>query len=517
VRLFAETISIIDSTTKTSVKEQALTRYFQKAPKQDQLWAIAFFTHRRPKRPVTTTLLRQWASEIAQIPLWLFEESYHVVGDLAETISLLVPHDAASDQDDLTPWVERIICLRGKPEDEQRIEIERCWRELDSFSCFLFNKILTGGFRIGVSQKILTKALAKALDTDSSLLAHRLMGNWDPQTVDYDELLINDSGDADLSRPYPFYLAYAVDDVEELGNCTDWYAERKWDGIRGQLIKREDEFFVWTRGEELVTDRYPEFQSLSDELPSVVLDGEILGFKDGLPLDFHQLQKRIGRKRVGKKLLNDVPVVFVAYDLLEADGKDLRNLPLSERRKRLEQVIGSCKTDVVQLSELVDFDTWNDLKMERERSRELHCEGLMIKRKDSVYEVGRKRGSWWKWKVDPLTIDAVLTYAQRGHGRRANLYTDYTFALWNDGELITIAKAYSGLTDSELKQIDRFVKQNSLEKFGPVRRVKPELVFELAFEGVAKSTRHKSGVAVRFPRILRMRTSPLKKPTSWRI
>jgi DNA ligase-1 len=452
-------------------------------------------------------LLREWAAESQNLPLWLFEDSYHIVGDLAETIALLFSKHSEPNHKDLSQVISEIIALKEKEEVEKKNYVLESWKAYSYYECFVFNKILTGGFRIGISQKNLIKALSKAYEIDENIIAHRLMGNWDPSTITFEDLILKKSNDDDDSRPYPFYLAHALENLDDLGQPEDWIAERKWDGIRGQIIVRGGQVYVWSRGEELVTDKYPEFGDLPKYLPDgTVLDGEILPFKGGQPLTFHELQTRIGRKNVSQKLLEKTPVILRVYDILEHQGKDLRNSPQSERRKVLENVFSGLDSNApLKISELISFDSWEELSVVREKSRENHCEGLMLKRKSANYKVGRKKGDWWKWKVDPLTIDAVLTYAMRGHGRRSNLFTDYTFGLWQDGELVTFAKAYSGLTDAEFKEVDAYIKKNTIEKFGPVRQVTPQLVFELAFEGVAHSKRHKSGVAVRFPRIKRWR------------
>ncbi|HZI69421.1 MAG TPA: ATP-dependent DNA ligase, partial [Hanamia sp.] len=372
---------------------------------------------------------------------------------------------------------------------------------------FVFNKLITGSFRIGVSQKTIVNALTKVVHLSASVIAHQISGKWDPVTTSFNELMSETSSVSDFSKPYPFYLAYAIDDkVEVLGNTEEWQAEWKWDGIRGQLIKRNNELFVWSRGEELMTDKFPEYFILKDLLPDgVVFDGEIIPSVDGQPLPFAVLQTRIGRKNISKKQLQEAPMSFFVYDLLEYNYEDWREKSLLERRNKLEEIVSPIENDVIRISQTIDFKSWDELAQARETSREMNSEGIMLKRKDSVYKVGRKRGDWWKWKVDPLVIDCVLVYAQKGSGRRSNLYTDYTFAVKDGDQLVTFTKAYSGLTDKEFAQIDNFVKRNSIEKFGPVRTVKPELVFEIAFEGIAASNRHKSGVALRFPRMNRWR------------
>ena len=514
MKSFANLIRILDSTNKTNLKVEALTDYFRQAPPTDKVWTIALLSHRRPPRPVNTTLLRLWANELANIPMWLFEESYHIVGDLAETIGLIIPTTDASSDKSLTTFLEEIIALKKKSEEEKKAYLHENWLALNYYERFVFTKLITGSFRIGVSQKLMTRALAKAENLDEDVLAYKLMGNWEPAKITFQELILDEKSSDSLSKPYPFYLAYPLEmDINELGNPRDWSAEHKWDGIRSQTIIRDGHVFVWSRGEELVTDKYPEFQAFINAIPNgTVLDAEILPFPNGEIGTFNDLQTRIGRKTISSALLKKTPVILKVYDILEWNNVDIRNIAYQERRLLLEQLFNEIKDKglPIRLSERVQFSTWEELTEERIRSREMKSEGLMLKKNDSPYLVGRKKGDWWKWKIAPLTIDAVLTYAMRGHGRRSNLFTDYTFALWQnqeDGtrELVTFAKAYSGLTDAEFRKVDDFIKKNTLERFGPVRSVTPQLVFEIGFEGIALSKRHKSGIATRFPRILRWR------------
>ncbi|MEJ8559966.1 ATP-dependent DNA ligase [Yoonia sp. GPGPB17] len=504
---FATLFTRIDESTKTSVKVAALADYFQTANPEDRLWTIALFTGRRPKRTITATRLREWAAEVAGLPDWLFEESYSMVGDLAETIALVLPPATDSEDQTLTHWITYIKSLSALEDEDRKAGILDAWNSLPSTERFLFTKLLTGGFRIGVSAKLITRALAQATGQPEPQLTHKLMGSWTPDTTTWETLIEADDPTADLSRPYPFYLAYQLDSFDDLGPITDWNAERKWDGIRGQLIVRGAEHHLWSRGEDLMTDRFPEFGQLRDYLPDgTVIDGEVLAFADDKPLSFNALQKRIGRKTVPKKLLTEAPVILMAYDLLEHQGKDMRETALKERREKLQSLIKEVPhTAPLRLSASVPFQTWDDLSAARDESRSLNAEGLMLKRLDSPYLSGRKRGDWWKWKIDPLTIDAVMIYAQAGHGRRANLFTDYTFAVRNGNDLVPFTKAYSGLTDKEFREITAWVRKNTLQRFGPVRQVPPELVFEIAFEGIQASQRHKSGVALRFPRMLRWR------------
>jgi DNA ligase 1 len=502
---FTELFTELDQTTKTLTKIGALVTYFENVSDEDKMWAIALLSHRRPKRTVNATYLATWASQLSALPAWLFDESHHVVGDLAETITLMLPPPHETSDYSLRYWIDFIRGLEPLSVEEKRERILWAWDRLDEMERFVFNKLITGGFRIGVSQSLMVKALAKHTSVKENIVAHKLMGNWSPELGSFRELMFTED-QVDLSRPYPFYLAYALEgEVTDLGEPEEWYAERKWDGIRGQIIVRARELFVWSRGEELVTDKYPEYAVMLDLLPDgTVIDGEIMPFKDEMPLSFNHLQTRIGRKSLSTKLLKEVPVAFIAYDVLEFRGEDIRTKPMHERRAILEDLC-SVKSSVLRLSQLVPYTTWDELAFERSRSRDFLSEGIMLKRKQSIYRDGRRRGDWWKWKIDPFTVDAVMIYAMRGHGRRANLYTDYTFAVWDNEQLVPFTKAYSGLTDDELREVDRWVKQNTLERFGPVRSVKPLLVFELAFEGIAKSSRHKSGIALRFPRIKRWR------------
>jgi len=510
VRAFTELYTALDETTKTGVKTEAIVHYLEKAAPEDAVWAIWFLSGRKMRQVIPTRKLGEWAIAEAGISGWLFEESYFAVGDLAETIALLLPDPKTRLDLPLHKIAELLAGWRGLKEEQQRNEVLRLWWQMDRKQRFVFNKLITGEFRVGVSQQLVIRALAKHSAINQEVIAHRLMGSWEPIPEFYQRLLHPDPEDADLSKPYPFFLASQLDeDAATLGEVKDWLVEWKWDGIRSQLIRRHGQIYLWSRGEELVTDRYPEFHPLGEHLPEgSVIDGEILPWKDGQPMSFGQLQQRIGRKTLTKKILADVPVTIVTYDLLEYEYQDIRPRPLIERRELLAKIIQALPEEhrhLLQLSPLVEGGSWDTLRELRSTSRARRVEGLMIKRRTSPYRVGRQRGDWWKWKIEPYTIDAVLIYAQPGHGRRASLYTDYTFAVWDHGQLVPFAKAYSGLTNEEIDEVDRFVRHNTIESFGPVRSVKPELVFELAFEGLQRSTRHKSGIATRFPRIARWR------------
>lgn len=513
---FATLVKILGTSTKTNDKLAALTHYFASADDKDKVWVIALFSGRKPKRAVNTTQLVTWCVEVANLPGWLFGESYHTVGDLAETIALLLPETVSIDEQHenqpLYYYIETFKQIEKQDESIKKQFIIDSWNQMDQNERFVYNKLITGAFRIGVSQKMMVNALAEFTSLEPSVIAHRISGNWDPSTTTFGELLNESPAITDYSKPYPFYLAYALDEnPETLGNPYEWQVEWKWDGIRGQMIKRNNELFVWSRGEELMTDKFPEYNSLKDLLPDgTVLDGEIIPSVDKKPLPFALLQTRIGRKNVTKKNLQETPITFFAYDLLEYNYEDWRNKPLVERRTQLEKIVEPLITPTIILSLVIEFSTWAELTELRKTSRENGAEGFMIKRKESIYQVGRKTGDWWKWKIEPLVIDCVMIYAEKGSGRRSNLYTAYTFAVKDGEKLVPFTRAYSGLTDKEFNEVDSFVKRNAIEKFGPVRTVKPELVFEIAFEGIAASNRHKSGVALRFPRINRWRKD--KKP-----
>lgn len=507
MKLFANLINALDSTNKTNQKLEAIERFLREAKDTDKLWFLALFTGKRPKRAISTTLLKEWAIEKANIPVWLFQESYSSVGDLGETISLILPEPGAYVERDLSTWMELIVSLKDKTPEEKKDFVLTSWKSLPHLERYIFNKLLGGSFRVGVSSKSLINAIAKYYQLEPSAVTHAIMGDWSRNEVSFEKLVHGLYSDTQLSKPYPFCLAYALEqEPESLGDVQQWQIEYKWDGIRGQLIKRKGEVFIWSRGEELVTDQFPEIRdALLMQKGDFVLDGELLPYKENKVLDFSALQKRLNRKLISKKMLEDIPVAVFVYDITEWKGEDIREKPLHTRRRILEAMLAASPNAYLHLSETLQDDNWDTIKAKRIQARSLNSEGLMLKHKDATYHSGRKKGGWWKWKIDPLSIDAVLIYAQKGSGRRSGYYTDYTFAVKQGDQLVTIAKAYSGLTDKEIQEVSKFVNKNVLEKFGPVRTVKPELVFEIAFEGIQFSNRHKSGVALRFPRILRWR------------
>jgi DNA ligase-1 len=513
MKLFTELYVELDQTNKTNEKVDAMRFYFEHAEKHDAAWALYFLSGRKPRQIVPSKKLREWAIELSGIPEWLFEESRDTVGDGAETVALLLPNNASIDETPLHTLVEeQLLPLRGADEDIQKAAVTDAWTKMNYAQRLVYNKLISGAFRVGVSQLLVVRALSLVSEIPTDIIAHRLMGEWTPSAAFFDELIDPhlDADETPIARPFPFHLSHQIDfPTHELGDLSDWQAEWKWDGIRAQVIKRKGEIFIWSRGEDLMTDRFPEIVAAAEELPDgTVLDGEILPWRDGRVLPFTELQRRIGRKNLTAKILNEVPVILQVYDLLEFEERDIRPVDFRSRREMLEKVLDRVSDEarnILRITESVEAASWEHLAERREQSRSLGVEGFMLKHRGSPYRVGRHRGDWWKWKIDPLTVDAVLIYAQKGSGKRSNLFTDYTFAVWKDGELVPFAKAYSGLTDAEIRKVDRFVRENTLETFGPVRSVTPALVFELAFEAIQRSTRHKSGVAVRFPRILRWR------------
>ena len=555
MRRFADLYDAIDRTTSTNAKVAALVDYLATAPPADAAWALFFLTGRRLKRLLPSRLLHEWTLELTGLPEWLVEASYADAGDFAEAIALLldrnplasatanVPRDQSAEvlakrrrepgqtslfdmpeapvdhsQVDLSlaEWIEqRIVPLRNVDDEERRVRVMTWWSRLDRRELFLLNKLLTGEFRVGVSHTLVVRAVAQVASLPPAVVEHRLMGTWDPSAEAFAALVGPEGPDDDPSRPYPFCLASPLEDaVETLGPREDWLVEWKWDGIRAQLIHRDGQVFLWSRGEELITERFPEIAAAARRLPpGTVFDGEIVAYAGGTPRPFADLQQRIGRQRRVSEIAAGIPVVFLAYDVLEDEGRDIRAKTMQERRARLVDLVRVDPTvgPVIRISEEVIAPTWEELAVLRRDSRARGVEGLMLKRWSSTYRPGRRRGDWWKWKIEPFTMDAVLIYAQPGSGRRATVFTDYTFAVWHDDDLVPVAKAYSGLSDEEIDELDRWIRRHTTNRFGPVSAVEPVQVFELGFEAIARSTRHKSGIAVRFPRILRWRKDKLAR------
>jgi len=534
VKRFGQLFDELDASTGTTDKVQALVRYFGSAPPEDAAWTLALLTGRRIRRAVTYTQLYTWASEVSGYPQWLIGESHAAVGDFSEVLSLVLPEPTHPTDLHLRELIEGRIAAMARLDDARRREVVvRTWDQLDQRGKFLFHKLISGTFRVGVSRLLAVRALALVAGVPQEEMDHRLMGEWPATGEFFRSLLRPVAPDAAAVHwnPYPFFLAHQLQETafmaEALGEVGQWQAEWKWDGIRGQVIKRAGRAVIWSRGEELLTERFPELREAADRLPDgTVIDGEVLAWERGRPLPFADLQTRINKKQPNGLLFSEVPVVFCAYDVLELGGEDVRPRPLRERRGLLERLVGDAGTPLIRLSETIAADSWESLADQRAGARGRNVEGIMLKHLDSAYGVGRtktglidgaRRAGWWKWKVEPYLVDCVLVVAQRGSGRRATLFTDYTFAVWTgpergEGDLVPIAKAYSGLTDEEILKVDAFVREHTTGRLpgGGGRTVEPSLVFEIAFEGISASTRHKSGVATRFPRMNRWRTD--KRP-----
>ncbi|PSR17952.1 ATP-dependent DNA ligase [filamentous cyanobacterium CCP3] len=514
---FTQLFLNIDATTSTNEKVRSLQAYFEQADPADKVWALYLLLGKTRRRTVTSRVLRDVFLQISDIPEWLFKDCYAQVGDSAEVIALLLrdvdlPSPSSPPSSSSIPlhqWMEEVIPMYKAMETdaERRDLIVSWWATLDNTEVFVLNKILTGAFRVGASAKLVIKGLAAATGISEPVLTHRLMGEFTPTVEFYTSLTSEEATQNAPSQPYPFFLATSLDEAKfESEDFERWRAEWKWDGIRAQVIKRDDQVFVWSRGEDLVTAQFPEIEEMMATFPNgIVMDGEILCWQDGMPLSFNHLQKRLGRKKVSKKVMAESPVHFIAYDLLEYGGVDIREKNWGDRTQSLTTLLAVHTAPNLHQSIPFAFQSFAELAEQRENSRQQGAEGLVVKAIDSPYLVGRKRGYWWKYKVEPMSLDAVLIYAQAGSGKRANLFTDYTFALWQGETLVPFAKAYSGLDNAEIDALDKWIRRHTTERFGPVRSLEPIQVFEIGFEGIAESTRHKSGISVRFPRILRWR------------
>lgn len=511
MKAFAALYQALEHSTGTLDKRAAITDYVRRVPREDAAWGLWLLAGNKLRRIAGSGELRTWCGELAGLPAWLVDDSYSHVGDLAETLALLLPPSTSHHPElPLHAWIEqRLLPVAGADADTRRRTVVDAWTQLPDNERLVFNKLLTGALRVGVSARLVQQALADFSDVPIAVLAQRMLGDWPPTPAFLDALMSTEVLDSDREQPYPFFLASPLENApEQLGDVRDWLLEWKWDGIRVQVIRRRNEVALWSRGEERLDGRFPEIEAAALGLPrDAVIDGELLAWDDGTaPLPFSALQTRIQRRRPGSKHLAAAPARVLAYDLLELDGEDLREWPLEARRQRLDDLLRATQDPRLQVSPVVDAASWDAAAALRQGARERGVEGLMLKRRASPYRSGRRRGDWWKWKIDPLTIDAVLLYAQAGHGRRSTLHTDYTFGVWNDaGELVPVAKAYSGLDDKEILALDQWIRTHTRERFGPVRSVVAQHVFELGFEGVNLSNRHKAGVAVRFPRILRWR------------
>lgn len=518
MKRFTDLCFELDETTKTSRKVEALRRYFAEAPPGDAAWALFFLLGEWTGRSVAAARLRQWACEAADIPEWLFDVCRQAVGESAETMALVVPWAGGSVVPGLQTLVEeRLLPMQDADGESCRARVEETWRQMDERQRLVWNRMLAGGFRAGASRQTVIRALGELSGIEAHVIAHRLLAPWEPSADFFRRLLSADGSDAEVSRPYPFHLACLLDGMPGgLGPRRRWCAEWLWDGIRVQAVKRGGAVFLWSRGGELLNRAFPEIAGEAGSLPEgTVLDGEVLPWKDAAPLPGDLLQKRVGRPVATRRLLEEVPAVLMAFDLLESGGTDIRRSPLHERREALERLLAASGPEGrCLLSPALPDESWEDLTARRRHCRDMRAAGLVLKRLDSPYEAGRHRGSWWKWKIEPRTVDAVLLYAQPAHGEREDRAADYTFGLWRRGRLVPVARIAEGLTAEQIRRIDAFIRRNTLERFGPVRAVRPQLVFEIAFEGMEPSARRKSGIALQRPRIVRWKDKPPEEADS---
>ena len=538
-RSFGNLINNLEQCNSTKKKINLISVFIKDIDPRDGSWILLLLMSTRQKRVITGRRLKDILQASFRMPSWLIDDCFAQVGDSAETISLLWPQlkseltdaniecsevynklfNEPKESKPLHWWMETLLpAIKDATETTQNRLILKLWSDIADQDHYLTNKLITGGFRNGVSKGLVVKSIAQAYELDESTVLERLMKPIEINNIWFQELThpvsINRTDRGAI--PYPFYLASPVE-IEKIKETppADWRLEYKWDGIRGQLIKRDTGAYLWSRGEELVNHVFPEIIEMAENLPDgTVLDGEILCWQKDVrkPMAFASLQRRLGRKTVNKKLLKECPTVFLAYDILEHKSIDIRAYNLRDRLKLLESVQLNYNHPCLVIDNEKEFAEWEELIQLRDRARLEGAEGLMIKKISSHYLSGRKRGYWWKYKHDPMTLDAVLIYAQAGTGKRANLFTDYTFALWDDSnkyskdrKLVTFAKAYSGLNNSELMELDKWIRTHTIERYGPTRVVEQKQIFEIAFEGVMESKRHKCGLAVRFPRIHRWR------------
>ncbi len=539
MRRFARLVIELAETRRTSAKVALLEDYLRQAPAADVAHVLGFLVGRRRPRRLPTRRLREWLAESIELPEWLVAACHEHVGDLAETLAILA-EDVESESESevgfdhdgptLDDVMQRYVLAPDlQVERTAQPRIIEAWRHFDRDERFVLHKILGGGFRMGAGRALVIEALARVADVEAAVMAHRLAGDPTLDAGRVTRLLSGLDDTDDAARPFPLALATPIetaisaggvaDDPDAiasaLGDVSDWQIEPKWDGIRGQLVRRGATVALWSRHDEPIDRSFPEIVGGASGLGhDVVLDGEVIAVEGAAPRPFAELQRRLGTTRVEPMLFGGTPVAFIAFDLLELDGVDLRSEPLDERRRRLETVLRDRDPlDPIRLGPIVEVGDWSAAAEIRSESRRRRVEGLVVKRRSSPYRGGRVRGDWWKWKIDPFTADLVMTAARLGHGRRAGLYTDYTLAAWTGTDtpddprrLVTVASAYSGLEDREIATLDAWIRRSTIGRRGPVRLVEPSVVMEIAFEAVQESDRHRGGIALRFPRIVRLRT-----------
>lgn len=505
MKRFAELCAILESTANAREKMAALTVYFQDAPPPDAIWAIRLLLGWKPSRIATSQTLRRWARECVQFPDWLFEESCAAVGNLLETLALLIPLPDTPGDVPLHVRMQRdLLPLRDLTENEQRAAVSAAWTQMDAQQRFVWNTLLTGGFRPHVSEKTLIRALSAWRGLPTTVLACRLKQEWEPTVAGYRALFSHDIAALDSSQLYPFQRWYEEPPARGAsGAIGDWRIDWHRNGMRAQLIKRGSSVFLWSDDHVIVNDTFPEIcEAMAAMTDGTVLDGVITAWSADGPLHRAELERRMKRKRLTKKFKHEVPVRYWVYDLLEIQGEDVRTQPF---RQRIHQAAGIIPTEVgsvIHLAEPLEAASWHRLHALRNDARRHGADGVLLRRwTASACPSTRKADQWRVWKADPLTAPVVLVYVQALNAASGQRSVEGTFAAWDGGDLVPVAKTSAGFSDEDVNAIEEFAKQHTVERFGPVRSLKAELVFTLAFDSVSLSTRRKSGLVLHHPRV----------------
>lgn len=503
MKFYAELYKALKRNNRESDILELLIDYFSKVCERDKIWTLYILSEGKVKKKFRSQLLKECACEYTGIPDWLFEESYRFTGDLIETLSLILPEKETDSHRTLSGWMDFVNTINLTDESEMKEKIIKAWKDLDHSEKYVFNKLITGSLRSGLKDKVLIKALSEFFNIEPNIIARRLKSEWHPDKISFKELFSGDDPNDVISKPYAFFTEEVMEtESEELGLPGDWLAEWKFTGIRVQIIFRQGDIFIWTEDEDLITDKFPEFENLKNILPEgTVFEGVLLCYGNGKPLPLTYLKTRTGRKNINRKTMIEFPVVFIAYDILEYNGNDIRHKVLAERKEIISNIKSQISnSELLKFSQEINFKDWEELRKMRAKSGDFKAKGILLKKKISV-RLPECKDKFLIWKPEPLSIDTVLIYAMKGE--RTDLFTEYTFGIWDEGKLVSIAKVNSGLTEVEIREVSEFVKNNTLEKFGPVRTVKPELVFEIAFESISESKRHKSGLVLHLPGITR--------------
>lgn len=502
MKAFAELIFNLRKWDTENNQIRYIKEYFSISDDRDCIWAIYILLGKKIKNEFRSKQqLKKWACEYAEIPDWLFDESYSFTGDLTETISLILPGKEADSGRTLTEWMHYMESFCKSDDQGNKKKVVDAWKELDHTETYVFNKLIPGNFKSGVDEKVIIKALSKFLNIESNVISNRIKSNWHPDLISFYELFSKFNPDDIISKPYPF-IPEEVFESEPgvLGSAADWLAEQKFKGIRCQLIFRKGKIFLWTDNGELINDKFPEFEFIKKYLPDdSVFTGSIICINNGMKSQHNYLQARLRRKNISSKSLKESPVIFMMNDLLEYEGTDMRNKFLIERKELIKcNKFMISKNNLIKYSENIKFENWEELRTIRRKSSDTISGGIILKKKNSLFlsDINEK---YLICKPEPLSADAVLMYALKGE--RTDLFSEFTLGVWDKGKLVSIAKINSGLSEEEIREVSEFVNNNTLEKFGPVRTVRPELVFNISFESISFSVRHKSGVVLQSPEI----------------